>query len=144
MPPLSFAFPHTDGSANSLATKDQSDVGPLSCRVTLKPVSAPFQHGLRFFRPPNPHHHRRASRPTVPVETRGDTRFPRAASEVRGVRCLTSTGEHVGHEAARWNPPPAPVAVLAQACQPLWLVVPHDLYRRFTYVHHTRYLAITR
>ena len=32
-PPLSFASPHTHGSAHSLTTKDQSDVGPLSCRV---------------------------------------------------------------------------------------------------------------
>src|ERR1700687_4355153 len=41
---------HTNGSPNYLATYHQSDVGPLSCQVTLKPVSAPLQHGIRFFR----------------------------------------------------------------------------------------------
>ena len=45
----SFAFPHTNGSTNFFATYHQSDVGPLSCQVTLKPVSAPLQRGIRFF-----------------------------------------------------------------------------------------------
>src|SRR5215213_557696 len=48
------SLPFRIGSARSLAKKDQSDVGSLSCRVTLKPVSAPLQDGVRFFRPPNP------------------------------------------------------------------------------------------
>ena len=50
----SFAFPHTNGSTNFLATCHQSDVGPLSCQVTLKPVSAPLQRGIRFFQYPTP------------------------------------------------------------------------------------------
>jgi len=44
-----FAFSHTNGSPSFLATCHQSDVGPLSRRVTLTPVSAPLQHGIRFF-----------------------------------------------------------------------------------------------
>src|SRR5829696_174583 len=48
------SLPFRIGSASSLAMKDQSDVGSLSCRVTFKPVSAPLQDGLRFFRPPKP------------------------------------------------------------------------------------------
>jgi hypothetical protein len=31
---------------------------------------------------------------------------------------------------------------LAQASQPLWLVLYHDLYRRFTLVHLAEYLAL--
>ena len=54
VPPLSFASPHTHGSAHSLTTKDLSDVGPLSCRVTFKPVSRPLQPSIRFFRLPKP------------------------------------------------------------------------------------------
>ncbi len=34
--------------------------------------------------------------------------------------------------------------LLAQAFQPLWLVRNDDLYHRFTCVHHTDYLALTR
>ena len=34
--------------------KYQMDVGPLSRRITFKPVSAPLQNGLRFFHPPVP------------------------------------------------------------------------------------------
>src|SRR5450755_1705165 len=49
-----FAFPHINGSPNFHATYDQSDVGPLSCQETAKPVSAPLQHGIRFFRYPTP------------------------------------------------------------------------------------------
>ena len=50
----SFAFPHTNGSTNFFATCHQSDVGPLSCQVTLKPVSAPLQRSIRFFQYPTP------------------------------------------------------------------------------------------
>src|ERR1700674_848555 len=46
--------PHTNGSTNFFATYHQSDVGPLSCQVTLKPVSAPLQRGIRFFQYPTP------------------------------------------------------------------------------------------
>src|SRR3954454_22056188 len=48
------SLPFCIGSARSLAKKDQSDVGSLSCRVTFEPVSAPLQDGIRFFRPPEP------------------------------------------------------------------------------------------
>jgi hypothetical protein len=51
---LSFAFPHDDGSPNSLAKKDPLDVGTLSCRVTFKPISRPLQPSLRFFQHPTP------------------------------------------------------------------------------------------
>jgi hypothetical protein len=40
-----FAFPHINGSPSFLATYHLSDVGSLSCRVTLKPVSVRLQNG---------------------------------------------------------------------------------------------------
>ena len=52
--PPSFAFPPEVGSTEVHATRHPSDVGSLSCRVTFKPVSAPLQHGIRFFRHPKP------------------------------------------------------------------------------------------
>ena len=51
-------------SPYSLAKRHQSDVGSLSCRVRLPPVSAPLQDGLRFFRPPKP------APPSVPLTGR--------------------------------------------------------------------------
>ncbi len=48
----------------------------------------------------------------------GDTGFPRSASEVRGVRCLLSTGESVDHEVA----PLRPTSHSHRAYQPLWLL----------------------
>jgi len=53
-PRLSFAFPPANDSPTSLATKNPSDVGPLSSRVTFKPVSVPLQYGVRFFQHPKP------------------------------------------------------------------------------------------
>jgi hypothetical protein len=50
----SFAFPPAGGSPDSLAEKDLSDVGSLSWRVMFQPVSAPLQHGIRFFGHPKP------------------------------------------------------------------------------------------
>ena len=53
-PPSPICFPRLRCSPYSLAKRHQSDVCSLSCRVTLKPVSAPLQDGIRFFRPPKP------------------------------------------------------------------------------------------
>src|SRR5262245_55133829 len=59
-------LPLRDDSAGSLAVKDPSDVGSLSCRVTLKPVSASLRDGIRFFRHPKP----------APPSARLAARFP--------------------------------------------------------------------
>ena len=130
---------------NSLAIKDLPDVGSLSRRGTFNPVSAPLQRGIRFFRHPKPATAMGGpcdplSRPK-PGAVRG---FHVPLREVCGVRCLLSTGGRNGHEAAKSIRPPPPSPISAQACQPLWLVSVYDLYCRFTYVHHTRYLAFTR
>jgi hypothetical protein len=95
----SFAFPHTNGSTNFFATYQRSDVGPLSCQVTLKPVSAPLQRGIRFFQYPTP-----APPLAEPCgllspegERYGVSTFH--AKKSYRLRCLLSTGMHVGHDA---------------------------------------------
>ncbi len=140
---MSFASPHTHGSAYSLTTKDQSDVGPLSCRVTFKPVSEPLQPGIRFFRPPKPAHPWARLAARCPLSGR-HTGFPRFASGVRWVRCLLSTGRRTDHESPQAMTLPTSSTLLVQACQPLSLVSFHGLYCRFRYLHHTSYLALTR
>ena len=65
----------------------------------------------------NLHPHGLASRFAFPRKRGRDTGFPRSVSEVRGVRCLLSTGESVGHEAA----PLKPTSHSHRACQSLWL-----------------------
>jgi hypothetical protein len=99
-PPLSFAFPHDGGSAISLATKDPSDVGSLSCRVTFKPVSATLHRGIRFFRHPKPAPPWANLTVRCPGDAGSGTGFPRSAREVQWVRCLLSTGKRVDHENA--------------------------------------------
>lgn len=47
-PPSPICFPRLKCSPYALAKRHPSDVGSLSCRVTLKPVSAPLQDGIRF------------------------------------------------------------------------------------------------
>ena len=109
----SFAFPHTNGSTNFFATCHQSDVGPLSCQVTLKPVSTPLQRGIRFFQYPRhysaafassnillPHHHRQTLRPAV-SRKRAIRGFHVPLAEVCRVRRLLSTGRRMGHESER-------------------------------------------
>jgi hypothetical protein len=46
------------------------------------------------------------------------------------------------HDAARYRRHSRLHCLLAQASQPLWLVLYHDLYRRFTLVHLADYLAL--
>ena len=79
-PRLSFAFPPANDSSTSLAMKDPSDVGPLSSRVTFKPVSAPLQYGVRFFQHPKPAPPWAHLTARCPEKIRSDTRFPRSTS----------------------------------------------------------------
>ncbi len=117
-PSSPFAFLPAGSSSCCLATKHPSDVGSLSCRVTSKPVSASLQGGFRFFRPLKPAPHGLASRFAFPRKRGRDTGFPRSVPEVRGVRCLLSTGESMDHEAATLRP----TSHSHRACQPLRLV----------------------
>jgi hypothetical protein len=89
--------PHTNGSPSFHAMYHQSDVGPLSCRVTLKPVSAPLQHGIRFFRYPTPAPP--WAEPYGLLSPKGAIRgFHVPLAEVHRVSCLLSTGRCMGHE----------------------------------------------
>ena len=65
-------------------------------------------------------------------------------AEVCWVRCLLSAGKYLGHESAYANRFPHRRYLLVQAYKPLPLVTPDGLYHRFTYVHHTNYLALLR
>ena len=116
--PLSpFAFPPAGSSSCCLATKHPSDVGSLSCRVTSKPVSPHYKVAFASSDISSLHPHGLASRLASPRKRGRDTGFPRSVSEVRGVRCLLSTGESVGHEAATLRP----TSHSHRACQSLWL-----------------------
>jgi len=53
------------------------------------------------------------------------------------VRRALSTGSVRVHDKERGNPCTRYSALLAQACQHLWLVVCDDVYRAFTWVRHT-------
>jgi hypothetical protein len=64
--------------------------------------------------------------------------------QVRQRRCLLSTGRVVGHESILTNCSSHLHYLLVQACQPFALVGVNGLYRRFTSVHHTDYLALIR
>ena len=101
--PLSFAYPHDGGSTHSLAMKDPSDVGSLSCRVTFKPVSATLHRGIRFFRHPKPAPPWANLTARRPGNAGSGTGFPRSAREVQWVRCLLSTGKRVDHENAGYK-----------------------------------------
>ena len=116
------AFPLSGGSPCSPATKDQSDVGSLSGQATgavIRPITGrPSLLPTSQARTPigSPHG-------GLSPERRGrDTGFPRSVPEVRGDRCLLSTGGRTDHEAAPSPPTSVPHCLLGQACQPLWLV----------------------
>ncbi len=68
--------------------------------------------------------------------------FPRSAFEVCWFRCLLLTGRHVGHENAENEHSSRLQYRFGQAFQPLALVIIHDLYRRFRYLHPASYLAL--
>jgi hypothetical protein len=64
-------LPYLEGdSSDSLATKHQTDVGALSSRVMLQPVSIPLQDGFRFFRHLKPALSQRALRFRLPSRQR--------------------------------------------------------------------------
>ena len=124
--------------------KDQSDVGPLSCRVTFKPVSAPLQDDLRFFRPPKP------APPWAPLRfavlPEGQARYGVStfrSEKYAGLGACCRPGGH-GPRERKHQRFSHLQHLLVQASQPLSLVYNYDLYRRFRYLHLTGYLALTR
>ena len=139
----SFAFPHEGGSSNSLAQSDPLDVSSLSCQVitcipaiTARPSLLP------------------ASSPTS-LSAHLAVRFPPKGGAIRGshvpqrvvrwVRCLLLTEKSCWLRNRKTKERFTDFQyLLVQAYQPLSLVYFHGLYRRFTCVHHTHCLALTR
>jgi hypothetical protein len=108
-----------------LVPRHRREVSPLARRVMLQPVSAPLQGGLRFFPPPYPHRH----------EPYGLTTFHKVDTD--GVGALSPPVALRVHDRVLSRPCTRYSALLAQACQHLWLVAHHDVYREFASAHHT-------
>ena len=79
--------------------KDQLDVGSLSCSMMFQSISAPLQHSIRFFQPPNLQgyntFHNVSSCCQEPFRV---STFP--IRSLCWVRCLLSTGKNIVHEVA--------------------------------------------
>ena len=85
---------------------------------------------------PFPHMYRLALRLAFPGGRR--TGLPCSVSVTYGwVRRALSTGSVTAHDKEWESPCTRYSALLAQACQHLWLVVFDDVYRAFTWVRHT-------
>lgn len=119
-------FLHADDSPSSLTMKDQSDVGSLSRRVMLQPVSGRLQPGIGFFRPPNPAGSWVSLAAYFPVGN--PTGLPRSVYGVHGVRCQLSTGMRCWLRAVKCTSATDIRYRLVQANQPLALVYVYGLY----------------
>ena len=107
-----------------------------SCCPWAQPLSTPLQDGLRFFHPPMPARLSACLAACFPSrETYGVAMF-RLSHNEWGRRAL-STGSVVAHDKEARSPCTRYSALLAQACQHLWLVFCDDVYRAFTWVRHT-------
>ena len=85
---------------------------------------------------PFPHIYRLALRLAFPCGRR--TGLPCSVSVTHGwVRRALSTGSVDAHDKEAESPCTRYSALLAQACQHLWLVFCDDVYRAFTWVRHT-------
>jgi hypothetical protein len=76
-----------------------------------------------------------ASLPSLQKERYGFTTFPKVDSN--GLGALCSPGALAVHDRVCLRPCTRSSAVLAQACQHLWLAGCNDVYRECTCVHHT-------
>jgi hypothetical protein len=119
--------------------KDQREVGPLSRGVMLPRLNPYPPHYRTAFAcslllyPPNDG---LALRLAFPYGRH--TGLPCSVSVTLGwVRRALSTGSVNAHDKEARNPCARYSAVLAQACQHLWLVFCDDVYRAFTWVRHT-------
>ena len=75
---------------------------------------------------------------SLPSLRRSDTGLPRSTRLTRTGEVLSVRRERCDvHDRVKSRPCTRYSAVLAQACQHLWLVAHHDVYREFTCVHHT-------
>jgi hypothetical protein len=111
--------------------------------LLTQPLFVPLQNDIRFLRHPIP------APPsvnfTVYFPEGGDTGFPRFTCRSNIGLGARSRPEGIWVTKAQFkNAVPTFVTILVQACKPFPLVIGDDLYRGFTCVHHTDYLALTR
>ena len=106
-------------------------IRPITGRHSLfpTPLPAPPSVGLT------------ASLPFFRKERYGLTAFHKV--DTNGLGALCPPGAWRVHDRGLANPCTRSSAILAQACQHLWLVAFNDVYREFTCVHHTIHPAPT-
>ena len=129
-------------SSGVLVPRHRREVCPLARRVMLPDPGATrirphYKDGIRFFPPPYPHRHQLALRLPY-LSCRSDTGLPRSARLTRmGEVALCPPGALDVHDRGFSRLCTRYSAFWAQACQHLWLVAHHDVYRAFTCVNHT-------
>ena len=128
-------------SSGVLVPRHRREVCPLARRVMLpghlaQPVSSPLQGGIRFFPTPIPAPPLvglTAFLPFLRKEQYGLTTFHTSTMDEVGSAC-SPVARHL-RETIRERLHLA-TSLVGQACQPLWLVGSHDVYRQFTCVSH--------
>ena len=121
-----------------LVPRHRREVSPLARRVMLhNPYPSHYRTAFAFSHPLT----RTAigwsdGLPTFFEKERyGLTTFPKVDKD--GLGALCPPGALGVHDRVLSRPCTRYSALLAQACQHLWLVAHHDVYREFTSVHHT-------
>jgi hypothetical protein len=131
----SSAFPRIAIGQSSLAMNDRAEVCPLSRQAMFQPASRPLQPGM-LFRHSFPQRQQRslqfACRCRRPY---GLTLF---RMNLRARRTLPLRRRLIVHGGPVFKDHSSPRTVLVQACQHVWLVQTHDVYRKFTYIARTR------
>jgi len=114
--------------------KDQVEVGSLSRRMILQPVSRRLQPGIRFLHPPVP------APPTAPLagclpkgQRYGLTTF--LDHHTTGVGSVFSPAALMTTYSQSKQEHPATYR-LVNACQLLWHIKINDVYQQFTYITH--------
>jgi len=133
-------FLSSGGWPNSLVMQDQMDVSQLSRGVML-PVGATPLHPITGWPSLLPSSSSRTSigSPCGSLSPAGDVRGYHVPSQshTNGLGALCPPVACTAHDKERGSPCTRYSALLAQACQHLWLVFFDDVYRAFTWVRHT-------
>src|SRR5439155_14773403 len=127
------------GWPRSRVMQDQTDVSSLARGVILRVLNSyPPHYRVAFASSilPFPHIYRLALRLAFPHGRR--TGLPCSVSvTTHGVGALYPPVACDAHDKERGNPCTRYSALLAQACQHLWLVFVDDVYRAFSWVRHS-------
>ncbi len=123
------------GWRSSPVRPHQREVCSLSGGVMSQPLSGRLPAGLRFLPPPSPAALSARLTARFPVrEDDGLTTFRRWNRPGGLGRVSSPVVRHLRRRSS--EPPNLTTCLLAQACQPLWLVLCDDVSRRFTWVDH--------